>query len=134
MPDPPLESSAPARGVLVVEDDPRIAAMLVKGLHAKGFSADFVTTGAEALVRIERGGLDVLLLDLGLPDMDGLDILRALDAGGSTLPVIVLTARSDPRDRRAAIELGARDYLTKPFSWSSLWESVEVCAGANQAS
>jgi DNA-binding response OmpR family regulator len=111
-------------GLLVVEDDPRIAAVLVKGLQKQGFEADAVATGGEALSRIESGGLDLMLLDLGLPDIDGLDVLRVLRDRGIALPVIVVTSRSDPRDRAAALDLGVRTYLMKPFAWADLWAAV----------
>jgi DNA-binding response OmpR family regulator len=120
----PNAEEAPAARLLVVEDDPRIAAVLVKGLRKQGFEADAVTTGAEAISRVELGGIDLMLLDLGLPDIDGLDVLQALRDRGSTLPVIVVTARSDPRDQAVAFELGVRTYLTKPFAWADVWAAV----------
>jgi len=114
----------PASGPLVVEDDPRIAAVLVKGLRKQGFEADWVTTGGEALERCRSGEVGLLLLDLGMPDIDGLDVLRALV--GAMPPVIVITARSDPRDRATALELGAASYFTKPFAWSDIWSAVRA--------
>lgn len=114
----------PGASLLVVEDDPRIAAVLVKGLRKQGFEADAVATGSEAISRIESGGVDLMLLDLGLPDLDGLDVLRVLRNRGIALPVIVVTARSDPRDRAAALDLGVRTYLTKPFAWADLWAAA----------
>jgi two-component system response regulator QseB len=113
--------------VLVVEDDPRIAAMLEKGLRARQLTFETVRSGAEAVARIEAGGIDVQLLDLGLPDMDGLDVLRALRDGNRSVPVVVITARSDPADRQAALDLGVVEYLTKPFDWSQLWAAIDAC-------
>ena len=113
--------------VLVVEDDPRIAAMLAKGLRARGLEVETVTTGAEAVARIDKGGIDVQLLDLGLPDIDGLDVLRKQRDQGQHVPVIVITARSDPGDRETAIGLGVVEYFTKPFSWAQLWAAVNEC-------
>jgi two-component system response regulator QseB len=85
----------------------------------------------DAIARIEAGGVDLLLLDLGLPDIDGLDVLRVLRTRGLAVPVIVITARSDPRDREAALELGARAYLTKPFAWAGVWAAVRRCLVAH---
>jgi two-component system response regulator QseB len=115
----------PGAGVLIVEDDPRIAAVLVKGLAKQGHNAESVSTGSDALARIEAGGVDLLLLDLGLPDIDGLDVLRVLRDRGISLPAIVITSRSDPRDRAAALDLGVRDYIMKPFAWSDVWAAVD---------
>jgi two-component system response regulator QseB len=112
-------------GLLIVEDDPRIAAVLVKGLAKQGHNAESVSTGSDALARIEAGGVDLLLLDLGLPDIDGLDVLRVLRDRGISLPAIVITSRSDPRDRAAALDLGVRDYIMKPFAWSDVWAAVD---------
>jgi len=111
--------------VLVVEDDPKIASMLAKGLRAKRIEVETVTTGLDALARVERGGVELALLDLGLPDMDGLEVLRRVRATGNSLRVIVITARSDPADRATAMQLGVADYLTKPFAWKQLWAAIE---------
>lgn len=117
--------------VLVVEDDPKIAAMLTKGLRARQFDVESVATGTEAVTRVERGGIDVQLLDLGLPDIDGLDVLRQLRDRRCTVPVIVITARSDSTDRETALSLGVVEYFTKPFSWAQLWTAIEACVPAN---
>ena len=111
---------------MVVEDDRRIAAMLAKGLRSRGHAVDVVATGSAALARLDRGDIDIQVLDLGLPDMDGLDVLRQLAATGSTVPVIVVTARSDPSDRDTALALGVAAYITKPFSWSVVWQAVDA--------
>jgi two-component system response regulator QseB len=116
-----------AARVLVVEDDPRIATMFEKGLRARHLDVEIVGTGGDALARMESGGIDVQLLDLGLPDMDGLELLRRLRAERPSVPVIVITARSDPRDGQVAIDLGVADYLTKPFDWSQVWAAIDVC-------
>jgi DNA-binding response OmpR family regulator len=116
--------------VLVVEDDPKIAAMIAKGLRARQFEVETVTSGGGAVDRVSEGGIDVLLLDLGLPDLDGLDVLQTLRDRGLELPVIVITARSDPGDRAAAIDLGVAEYLTKPFVWAQLWAAIDACVPA----
>lgn len=120
--------AAPIR-VLLVEDDPRIASFMTKGLRAKGYEVEWVTTGAAGISRLEAGGVDVHLLDLGLPDVDGLDVLRALRERGVDVPVIVITARTDPRDREEAAALGAARYLTKPFALADLLSALQDCAG-----
>lgn len=117
----------PGAVLLIVEDDPRIANVLAKGLRKQGFDSEWVTTGAEAITRTEVGGLGLLLLDLGLPDIDGLEVLRTFHDRGIAPPVIVITARSDPSDRAAALSLGARAYFTKPFKWAEVWDAVRLC-------
>lgn len=119
---------APTR-VLLVEDDPRIASFMTKGLRAKGYEVEWVTTGAAGIARLEAGGVDVHLLDLGLPDMDGLEVLRILRERGIDVPVIISTARTDHRDRDLAAALGAARYLTKPFALADLFRAVQDCAG-----
>lgn len=118
---------APAVGtVLLVEDDPKIASFIKKGLRREGFQVDWVETGVEAIARLDEGGVDVQLLDLGLPDIDGLDVLRVVRDRGMDVPVIVITGRSDPRDRAIALSLGVRAYLTKPFRWADLLAEVRT--------
>jgi DNA-binding response OmpR family regulator len=113
--------------LLVVEDELRIAAFLVKGLIASGYSVDHAETGFDALRRLDGDpGYDLVLLDLGLPDLDGLEVLRTLREGGSTLPVIVLTARSADRDE--GLRLGADDFLIKPLPFRALLERLQACA------
>lgn len=98
--------------VLLVEDDEPVAESLRRGLIRYGFEVDWVTTGAAALAH--SAPYDVVLLDLGLPDTDGLDVCRALRARGD-VPIIVISARSDETDRVVGLELGADDYVSKPF-------------------
>ena len=102
--------------LLLVEDDRAIAGSLVEGLTAAGHSVVHVSTGAGALA--ERG-YELVLLDLGLPDMDGRDVCRELRQRSAT-PIIMLTARSEEFDRVLGLELGADDYVTKPFSLREL--------------
>jgi DNA-binding response OmpR family regulator len=112
--------------LLVVEDEARIASFLIKGLTDQGYGVDCVATGAEALVRSRNCDLDLLILDLGLSDMDGLDVLRQLRAEGRRLPVIILTARAEIEDRVEGLDLGADDYLTKPFAFEELIARVRA--------
>jgi DNA-binding response OmpR family regulator len=110
--------------VLVVEDDPLIAAFVVKALGKYGYEAEWVTTGQQALDRVRAGGVDLQLLDLGLPDIDGLEVLSRMRADGISLPVVVVTSRSDPKDRATAFGYGIDGYLMKPFGLTALIEVV----------
>ncbi len=112
--------------LLVVEDEARIAAFLVKGLTAHGYAVDHARTAAEALSLTEEIEFALVVLDLRLPDADGLDVLRTLRSRGADLPVVVLTARGDVGDRVEGLELGADDYLTKPFVFDELLARVRA--------
>jgi DNA-binding response OmpR family regulator len=103
--------------ILLVEDDETISQPLVEGLQRYGFTVDHVGTGRQALA---SAGEDMVLLDLGLPDMDGIDVCRELRAASPTIPIIMLTARKTEADRIVGLELGADDYLAKPFSLREL--------------
>jgi two-component system KDP operon response regulator KdpE len=105
--------------VLVADDEPAIRRLLRTSLATQGWRVIEAASGAEVLAGI-GGGADVLLLDLGLPDFDGLELIRKLRDGGSSLPIVVLSAREDEQDKVAALELGADDYVTKPFSMAEL--------------
>jgi DNA-binding response OmpR family regulator len=110
--------------ILLVEDEARIASFVMKGLAAHGYEVEHVTTGADALRRVSE--TDVAILDLGLPDMDGLDLLPALRSSSTDVQVIVLTARGDVDDRVRGLELGADDYLSKPFAFEELLARVRA--------
>lgn len=112
--------------ILIAEDEERIAAFVAKGLRAHGFEATTVPSGEAALERVERGGVDLLVLDLGLGDMDGFDVLRLLRGEGYELPVIVLTARSSVTDTVTGLESGADDYMAKPFRFEELLARVRL--------
>jgi len=105
--------------VLIVEDDDAIATPLAKGLEREGLAVDRVETGSDALERSAAASFDVVLLDLGLPDRDGFDVCRELRAR-SDVPIIVVTARSEEVDRVVGLELGADDYIVKPFGLREL--------------
>jgi DNA-binding response OmpR family regulator len=120
-----LDPGAEVR-LLVVEDEARIAAFLVKGLEGQGYSVDCVATGTEALARSRDPDLDLLILDLGLADIDGLDVLRQLRDEGHRLPVIILTARGEVEDRVEGLNLGADDYITKPFAFDELLARIRA--------
>jgi DNA-binding response OmpR family regulator len=100
--------------ILLVEDDPRLAEMLLEYLGQAGFGVTVAALGAAALERLNEAQYDAVILDLMLPDMDGLEVCRQLRAQSDT-PVLMLTARGDSIDRIVGLELGADDYLPKPF-------------------
>jgi two-component system, OmpR family, response regulator QseB len=106
--------------ILIAEDEPRIAAFIEKGLKANGFTPTLSANADEAIALALGGEFDLLILDLGLPGRDGLEVLQELRGQGERLPVIILSARDDVRDKVAGFEGGADDYLTKPFRFEEL--------------
>lgn len=111
--------------ILVIEDEKSIARFISTILTANGYEAMRAASGAEAMSMISSHCPDLVILDLGLPDMDGLDILRQLRSW-STLPVVVVSARSHEQDKVSALDLGADDYLTKPFGTDELLARVRT--------
>ena len=101
--------------VLVVEDEIAIADAVIYALRSEGLEAEHCMFGRDVLSRVRKGGVDVIVLDVGLPDMSGFDVCRELRRC-SDVPVLFLTARTDEIDRVLGLELGADDYLAKPFS------------------
>jgi two-component system, OmpR family, response regulator len=101
--------------ILLAEDDPQLAANLVRVLHEEAFAVDWVRDGEDVLHLGETSDYDCCVLDLGLPKLDGLAVLRAWRAEGRDFPVLILTARDAWLDKAAGFEAGADDYLTKPF-------------------
>jgi two-component system, OmpR family, catabolic regulation response regulator CreB len=101
--------------ILLAEDEAAIAETVLYALRAEGFAAEHVLLGSDAVARVRRGGVDLVLLDVGLPDRSGYDVCREIRGFGA-LPVIFLTARNDEVDRILGLELGADDYVGKPFS------------------
>lgn len=110
--------------ILIAEDEPRISAFVSRGLEAAGYVTTVVDDGAEALDRALEGDYDLLLLDVGLPSMDGFEVLQNLRGQGSSVPVIMLTARSATRDTVAGLDAGANDYVPKPFKFDELLARV----------
>ena len=112
--------------LLIVEDEERVASFLEKGLRGHGYDVEWARCGRDALQRAERPDISFVILDLGLPDLDGLDVLEGLRARGSTVPVLVLSARGGVHDRVRGLDLGADDYLGKPFAFSELVARVRA--------
>ena len=111
--------------VLVVDDEPQILRALATNLRARGFEVDVAETGEQALELAARHRPDLVVLDLGLPRIDGLDVARELRRTAST-PIVMLTARGEESDRIVGLELGADDYLVKPFSPKELVARVRA--------
>jgi two-component system response regulator MprA len=112
--------------VLVVDDDASLRRMLSRTLSAEGFEIETAADGGGALVSVERSVPEVIVLDVGLPGMDGLAVCRRLRAKGITVPIIMLTARDAVPDRVAGLESGADDYLVKPFATEELVARVRA--------
>ncbi len=112
--------------ILIAEDESRIASFVEKGLRANGFTSTVCGDGATALGLAVTGDFDLLVLDIGLPSMDGFTVLRKLRASGSQLPVIILTARDSVSDTVAGLEGGADDYMPKPFRFDELLARVRL--------
>jgi two-component system copper resistance phosphate regulon response regulator CusR len=112
--------------ILIVEDEARIASFIEKGLRANGFTTMVAARGSEGLFLAESGEFDLLILDIGLPDRDGFDVLRELRSRNRVLPVIILTARDGVPEKVQGLEGGADDYMTKPFSFEELLARVRV--------
>ena len=112
--------------VLIVEDESRLVSFLEKGLRGNGFTTSVARNGATALAVASDSDFDLMILDLGLPDVDGLDVLRGLRERGDRLPVVILTARDEVNDKVGGFDLGADDYVTKPFRFEELLARVRA--------
>ncbi|MEE8601561.1 response regulator transcription factor [Euzebya tangerina] len=112
--------------ILIAEDEDRIASFLQRGLTSNGFSTVVLSNGADVLALVNDDDYDLLLLDLGLPGVDGMQVLSALRQRQLTIPVIILTARDEINDRVDGLNAGADDYLTKPFAFEELLARVRV--------
>lgn len=112
--------------ILIAEDEARISSFIDKGLTAAGFSTLVVPDGAEAVGHALAGGFDLIILDIGLPTIDGYEVMRRIRAAGSDVPLIVLTARTSAQDTLASLEGGANDYMPKPFRFDELLARVRL--------
>lgn len=112
--------------VLIVEDDAKLARFLVKILQEEGFHADVCRSGAEALTSVAARCHDLVILDWMLPDLDGLSVCRGVRTSGLTIPILMLTARGELKDRVLGLESGADDYLVKPFEIEELLARVRA--------
>jgi DNA-binding response OmpR family regulator len=106
--------------LLIIEDEARIAELVKQGLERAGFAADIISLWRDGREALALMPYDAMILDLGLPDGDGTEILRELRASGSQLPVLILTARDAVQDRVGGLDMGADDYLVKPFDMTEL--------------
>lgn len=114
--------------MLLVEDEPKMARLLERGLRENGHVVEVSSTGEAAVDAVAAGEFDVVLLDVMLPDLDGFEVCRRLRRGGSWVPVLMLTARSAVSDRIRGLDVGADDYLTKPFALAELLARVRALA------
>jgi two-component system, OmpR family, copper resistance phosphate regulon response regulator CusR len=116
--------------ILIAEDEHRLAAFIEKGLKKSGFDSIVAGDGMQALKAIQRESVDLLLLDLGLPIKDGWEVLREARSTHPNLPIIVVTALADERDRQRVLQAGAHDYLSKPFRFSELLAKINLYLAA----
>jgi DNA-binding response OmpR family regulator len=112
--------------LLLIEDDMSLADGMTTGLRRAGYAVDHANTAKAGKQFLDAGQTEVLILDLGLPDRDGLELLRELRQAGATLPVLILTARDALDDKIAGLDAGADDYLTKPFAFDELLARIRV--------
>jgi two-component system KDP operon response regulator KdpE len=111
--------------ILIIDDEPKIVRFIKTSLSLAGYNLLIASTGQSALTQYEQEQPDLIILDLGLPDMDGFDILQEVRSY-STVPIIILTARDDEKDKVKGLELGADDYLTKPFGARELEARIQA--------
>jgi DNA-binding response OmpR family regulator len=112
--------------ILIVEDESRIASFIEKGLRARGFSTILAANATEAIAMALNSEFELAILDIGLPDKNGFEVLEELRGQGVSFPIIMLTARDDIKDKVAGLKGGADDYVTKPFSFEELLARIEV--------
>lgn len=119
-------TNVPGLRVLVVDDEPPIRRMLRTSLSAQGYQVSEAEDGASALAALRSNTTDVLVLDLGLPGMDGFEVIRQLRDAGSAVPIVVLSVRADEAGKVRALDIGADDYVTKPFGIEELLARVRA--------
>lgn len=112
--------------ILIVEDEERLAAFIDKGLKKQGFTTAIAEDGEKALRIAREDGFDLMLLDLGLPVVNGWGVLKELRSQGEVRPIIIVTACKDEQERIFALRSGATDYVTKPFRFKDLLECIQT--------
>jgi DNA-binding response OmpR family regulator len=112
--------------VLLAEDDPAISEPLARALRREGYDVDVASDGPETLEAAKNGGIDLIVLDIGLPRIDGLEVCRRIRSLGQSVPVLILTARADEVDTVIGLDAGADDYVTKPFRLAELLARVRA--------
>jgi DNA-binding response OmpR family regulator len=112
--------------IMIVEDEQRISSFVSKGLRANGFATVVVSTGEQALARLRGDEFDLVILDIGLPGIDGYEVLRELRSWDAAIQVVMLTARDEVDDTVHGLEVGADDYITKPFRFEELLARVRA--------
>lgn len=112
--------------VLLVEDDGRVAGFVARGLREQSYAVDVAADGSDALYQASVNAYDVVVLDLMIPEVDGVEVCRRLRADGAGMPVLMLTARDAVEDRIAGLDAGADDYLTKPFAFGELLARIRA--------
>jgi len=124
----PASEGMSALRILMVEDETRLADAVKKGLGEEGFTVETAESAEAAEPIIARGALDLIVLDIQLPGKNGIDLLRELRAGGNQTPVLILTAHGSLEERVAGLDVGADDYLTKPFAFAELVARIKALA------
>ncbi|HEX5828261.1 MAG TPA: response regulator transcription factor [Candidatus Limnocylindrales bacterium] len=119
--------------LLLVEDDPRLADLVARLLTGERHLVERAATGRDALELVSGGGIDAIVLDVGLPDVSGLEVARTIRGGGSGVPILMLTARDTVADRVAGLDSGADDYLVKPFAFEELAARVRALGRRTRA-
>ena len=114
--------------ILLVEDDPALSSALQQALQDQDYAVNGVSTGEAALYLVKTDAPDIIVLDLGLPDMDGMEVLRRIRRHNAELPILLLTARTQLTDKISGLDSGADDYLAKPFEMTELFARIRVLA------
>jgi two-component system KDP operon response regulator KdpE len=118
--------TSPQQRILVIDDEPPIRRFLRTSLAAQGYSVLEAEDGNQGLALLQRNAVDAVVLDLGLPGIDGLEVLRRIREGGSSVPIVVLSSRADETGKVKALDMGADDYVTKPFGMDELLARIRA--------
>jgi len=120
--------------IAIVDDDAAIRSALGRALRMENYDVELFEDGLSALKAIQLRAPDAIVLDLQLPDIDGLEICRRIRRSGDTTPILMLTARDAVNDRVAGLDVGADDYLVKPLTWPSCWRGCARCCAVTTSS